>query len=131
MVFADMKQHGNRIIITFDGFPQNDTEYMSAIQLVKNIYDKKERFIILYDARKIGWLSWKRIKMQADFMKSQEEFTKKYMVRAAVIVNSVAARAILNTLFGLRKPAAPCKIFTDIEGGKQYLKEAGLRQSIQ
>jgi predicted component of type VI protein secretion system len=126
MVFAKVKQKNNRVIVKFSGFPQDDKECKGYLQLLDEIYQQKMPFIILYDARNIGWLSWKHIHIQANFMKSKEIQTKKYMIRAAVVVNSIAARSILKTLFSIRKPAAPCQVFTSIEKGKEFLRSSNL-----
>lgn len=126
MVFAKVKQLGNRVIVLFDGQPKDDEECTAYLQLLDKVYLQKKKFIILYDARKIGWLSWKHIKRQAEFMKTKEPQTKLYMERAAVVVKSLSARSVLNTLFSIRKPVAPVHVFTNIHQAKDYLRDARL-----
>jgi uncharacterized membrane protein YwzB len=127
MVFVKVKQKGNRVIVKFNGAPKSDIECLEGyVHLLEQVYAKQEKFLILYDARDIAWMSFHHIKMQAEFMKEKEPQTRLYMVRAAIVVNSFAARTILNTLFSIRKPAAPCQIFTDLEEAKEYLRGSQL-----
>lgn len=131
MVFAKVKQKDNRVIVRFSGFPKDDNECVAYMSLMDKIYAQNIQFVILFDARHIGWLTWKHIQMQAAFMTSKESLTRKYMVRCAIIVDSFTARSVLTALFKVRKPAAPCQIFTSLEQGKEYLRSAKLPRHME
>lgn len=126
MVFAAVKQIGNRVIVKFQDSPSGEQDVKKYLIEMKAIYDKKEKFLILYDCLKVGWLEWKYIKMQADFMHQQADETKDLMVRAAIVVDSAVTRGVLKTLFAIRKPACPLQVFNKKDKAKQYLHAAKL-----
>jgi len=121
-VFASLLQRDNRVRVTFDGVPQNDTDYNTYITELDRIYTEKKQFVILFDARKIGAVSMSYIKQQAEYMHQRREDTVKYMNRVAVVVSSPMASAMLKTLFLIRPPAVKVKIFYDINKAKTYLR---------
>ena len=61
--------------------------------------------------------------MQAKFMRKYESDTRKYMIRAAIVVRGPAQRLLLATLFNLRKPACPLKVFDTLDQASNYLRE--------
>ena len=123
MVFARVTQKGDRVVIIFNGTPANDSECVAYFNNIRAIYEKKERFLIMYDARNVGWLSWKHIHMQAEFMQSMESQTALYMRRGAIVVNNRAGKVLLTALFKMRKPVAPVKIFLNHKNAKDFLRE--------
>jgi hypothetical protein len=128
MVFANITSKGNRIVVQFNGIPKNDDDIYSYLRTLDNIYKKERKFLILYDARNVGMVSLKLLRKQATYMKDREELTKKYMVRAAIIV-SHAIKPVMHFLFTLKKPSIPCKIFTDLGAGQSFLRESKLPTS--
>jgi hypothetical protein len=124
MVFAKIKQNEDKVIVRFKGFPKDDEECVAYLKLMDEVYDKKKKFVILYDARQIGWLSLKHIKMQAAFMREKEHLTRQFMISAAIVLNSFAAKTVVGTLLKVRKPAAPCEIFTSVEDAKNFLRRS-------
>ena len=123
MVFARVTQKGDRVVVIFNGKPANDSECMAYFDNIRAIYAKKERFLIMYDARNVGWLSWKHIHMQAQFMQSLESQTALYMRRGAIVVKKRAGQVMLTALFKMRKPCAPVEIFRNHERAKDFLRE--------
>lgn len=126
MVFAKIKQKGNRVIVKFIEKPTSDDDCMNYLRLLEKIYAQQIPFVILFDARDLSLIPLKYIKMQAAFMKKQEALTKKYMLRTSIVVSSPTAKILLKTLFRMRKPAAPYRIFTTIAPAKEFLTNANL-----
>lgn len=126
MVFAKISQKGNRVVVKFEGNPIDAADCMSYMGDLEEIYSRKEKFLIMYDAREIGLLRWDYINMQAAFMKKKEKETKEYMVRAAIIVGSTLAKTMLSILFKIQTPATTYGVFTTISEAKAFLNEADL-----
>jgi len=124
--FAIVKQNQNRVIVKLEGLPKDDEDCVRYLDKLKTVYAQKNKFLILFDARKIGWISFKHIQLQAAFMRKMEPETRKYMTRCAIVVQSWGSKAVLQTLFKFRKPAAPLEIFQDIKLAKDYLRGADL-----
>lgn len=123
MVFAALKQKGQKVVVRFNNVPENDAEIDAFLETVKAVYDKNEKFVILYDCSNIGWMKWQHIMRQANFMREQEARTKELMVRAAVVVTHNIARGLLKALFKVRKPACPLQVFSSLDKAKAYLSE--------
>lgn len=128
MVFAKIKQNGNRVIVRFQGRPTSLNESLEYLALLDKVYALNRPFIILYDARAIGWMPMAYIKQQAAYMYEREALTKKYMVRGAIVVSTPWAKRLLKALFTIKKPSAPISIFTSVEEAKEYLRNASLPQ---
>ena len=123
MVFALVRQKDHKVIVKFENAPQSDADIESYLDEMRRVYKINNKFVVLYDCTDMYMtkISWKHIMMQANFMRAQEDATRNLMVRAAIVVNSDWARAILKTLFKVRKPACPLEIFNDHAGAKLYL----------
>ena len=124
--FATVAQKGNRVIVKFVNKPNSRQDILSYLDEIKKIYDKNEKFIIMYNAQHIGLISLDNMKLQANFMREQEERTKELMVRAAVVVNGQAQRLLLQTLFKIKKPACPLKVCDTVEKASEYLRQSTL-----
>jgi hypothetical protein len=129
MVFAGVRQVGNRVIVKFENSPGCVADVQQYLDKLKIIYDAQKPFIILYDASCIGWLSWEHIMLQADFMKDMEGATKHLMKRAAIVVSGSVARGLLKALFAIVKPACPLEIFNNVKDARTYLKATSLQPS--
>lgn len=124
--FAVVKQKGTRVIIRLTGKPKSAQEVEEYLGKLEVIYQKKQKFVMLYDASLCAMPEYRYIRMQASFMETKEAETRKYVVRTAICVSSVIARTVLQTLFLLRKPTAPCQIFGTMEEAKQWLSSSHL-----
>ena len=109
MVFALVRQKDHKVIVKFENAPQSDADIESYLDEMRRVYKINNKFVVLYDCTDMYMtkISWKHIMMQANFMRAQEDATRNLMVRAAIVVNSDWARAILKTLFKVRKTMVP------------------------
>jgi hypothetical protein len=126
MPFATFHREGNRVCVVFKGVPSDDADLGQYLSDLDKLYREKVRFLILYDATRIGWISNAHIRTQAEFMRTRADETRRYMVRAAIVVSGRAAALVMYTLFTMRKPVSPCMVFTDLDSAKQYLRQANL-----
>ena len=65
MGFAKFERKSNRIIVTFSGTPSSKQDAVAYIHHLKELYSQQIKFVIIYDARKVGWVSQKMLKHQA------------------------------------------------------------------
>lgn len=121
MGFVKVTQKNNCVKVTFQGVPQTENDIPNYLSLLDQIYAEERKFLILYDASNIGRVKFSDIKKQADYMFKRKEVTKKYMVRAAIVMTSTTARAALQVLFKIRKPISPFRVFKTIEEAKKWL----------
>jgi hypothetical protein len=116
-----------KVIVKFNGSPENDDDIDSYLQKLADIYDQNERFVILYDASAIGIVSPKYLWRQVTFMRTYDAKTKQLMLKCAIVVSSPAARLALKTIFYAKPPACEMQVFSDDAGGrteaKRFLKD--------
>lgn len=124
--FAKVSQNGNRVLVKYHGKPRSEEDCLSYLNDMTKIYDQKIKFLVLYDASLCVLPEFKYIQMQADFMRRMEPLTRKFMVRAAIYVSGPLSRTVLQALFAVRQPAAPCKVFSDLQEAKKYLDASHL-----
>lgn len=112
-----------KVHVKFNGVPSNTQEIDDYLKKIDEVYQKKEPFMVLYDASNIGLLMPHHVKKQADFMREKDSLTSKYLKRCAIIVFNGVARTLLDGLFVLKPPACPLQVYQDIENAKIYLKK--------
>ena len=122
--FASVGSHMSditKVVVRFVGKPCCMEETNAYLKDMTEIYDKKIPFVVLYDATNVGILNKSVIMQQAKYMRSMDMYTRMYMSRCAIVVSSNMARTMLNTLFMIRKPVVPLKIYSDVLKAKQFL----------
>ena len=124
MGFATVEKKGSRVVVRFNSVPKDDKDCSDYLHRLNYIYKKKQKFVILFDAYNVGFVSLKHIKKQVNFMRNKEEETRKYMVRAAILVSSSVSKLVVNSIFAIKKPVVPCRVFVNAEEAKAYLRAA-------
>ena len=112
-----------KVMVKFIGSPCCPHETMVYLQKMAGVYGKKEPFVVLYDASTIGMVGADVVKQQAVFMRNHDNQTKMYMLRCAIVLDSLLAKQILNTLFVMKPPACQLKLFKNTCTAKKYLGE--------
>lgn len=115
----------NRILFTFTGSPSEE-DCKKFFECMDKIYSNCKPFIVLFDAAQMKTASYSHIKLFAKYMKERQDLTKKFMKRAAIVANNTVVRAVINTLFKLRKPVTDIKIFKTDEQAKVFLRQVEL-----
>jgi hypothetical protein len=94
-------------------------QYLQEIDIV---YKKNKPFYLLYDASEIGLVSPEAVRQQVTFMRSRDTDTKRLVRKCAIIVKSSVVRAILDSLFTIKKPACDLRIFESHVHAKDWLR---------
>ena len=130
MGFATIRQKKNLVTVELSGSPSDRSEMDSFCAQLDTLYSYKTRFLALYDLRELGSVPLSYIYIQAQHMRENEEPTRKYMARAAIVTHAgiwgACAKFAIQTLFAIRKPAVECGVFTDIQLANTFLCEAAL-----
>ena len=120
-VSSSEKHSPMRVIVKFTGSPVNDACIDDYLAKVHEIYQKNKRFVILYDARKVGHITPVHLWKQAKFMREKDGASKELIVKASVCLKGSVARQLLSSLFVLKPPVVPLQVFEDIAEAKKYL----------
>jgi hypothetical protein len=105
----------------FSGVP-NGIEMEQYLQEIDIVYKKNKPFYLLYDASEIGLVSPEAVRQQVTFMRSRDTDTKRLVRKCAIIVKSSVVRAILDSLFTIKKPACDLRIFESHVHAKDWLR---------
>lgn len=108
--------------VKLTGVPEDMTEFEDYLKGYDLLYEKKLIFSLIIDSTNIGLISAYYIARQAFHMHSNEENTKKYVKKVALIITSDSVRKLLNGLFQLRNPVCEVKIFKCLDDCHQWIK---------
>ncbi len=112
--------------IGFTGSKDTDQNFQSYLDQTKACYQREKRLAIIFDASKAGIPSFSHQKMQANWLKENEELMKNFCVGTAYIIPNLAIRGILKMIFSLQKQPVPYKIFETRLEAENWVKELEL-----
>jgi hypothetical protein len=83
--------------------------------------------VIIFDASKASIPSLSHQKMQANWLKENEELMRNFCSGTAYIIPNAAIRAILKMIFSFQNQPVPYKIFERQAEAEAWVNELGLR----
>jgi hypothetical protein len=112
--------------VVFLRTPMNQNEVQDYLEAVNEIYARKRKFLILYDASRLTKApTTQMLSVLGDDMKRKEELTKAYAVACSIVIAKSKLGNILlplvKGLIALQKPACPTKIFNNDQEASAYL----------
>ncbi len=117
------------VIVTFLRVPVSQDEVTAYLSDINDVYAKRKRFLIEYDATRIQKKpSTAMLQRLADDMKEKEAATQTYVVACAVVIDtsnvfgSVLHKLVKSILF-IRKPVCPLNFFGSVEQAQAYLAQ--------
>ena len=108
--------------VKLSGVPEDMIEFEDYLKGFDLLYEKKREFSLIIDSTEIGAISAYHIARQAFHMHSNENNTKKYVKKVALIITSDSVRKLLNGLFQMRKPVCEVEIFKCLDDCHQWIK---------
>ena len=118
-------KHVTKVIVRFTDTSCCEASVDSYLQNMSTVYERKEPFVVIYDATQIGRIPLTLVNKQANFMRKYDQITKKYLLRCAIVLTSEWARKTLKFLFTLKPPACDLKTFYTIDEAKNWIKQTG------
>jgi len=97
--------------IGFTGSKSSDLNFQSYLDQTKACYRHGKKLAIIFDATHASIPSLSHQKMQANWLKENEELMQKLCVGTAYIIPNAAIRGILKMIFSFQKQPVPYKIF--------------------
>ena len=107
--------------IKLTGVPQNLEEFEDFLEGFDLLYGKKRKFNLIIDSSDIGNVSMYYISRQAFHMHINEENTKKYVGKVALVITADFMTTLLNTLFLIRKPVCKVEIFKSVGDAEEWV----------
>ncbi|MCH6199516.1 STAS/SEC14 domain-containing protein [Aquiflexum sp. LQ15W] len=99
------------IRIRFTGNKSTDQNFQTYLDQTKACYRLEKRLAIIFDASDAAIPSLSHQKMQANWLKENEQLMKEFCAGTAYIIPNAAIRAILKMIFSFQKQPVPYKIF--------------------
>lgn len=97
--------------IRFTGKKSTDQNFQTYLDETKACYRFKKKLAIIFDAANASIPSIAHQKMQANWLKENEQLMVDFCAGTAYVIPNVAIRAILKMIFSFQKQPVPYKIF--------------------
>ncbi|MEM6273131.1 MAG: STAS/SEC14 domain-containing protein [Bacteroidota bacterium] len=111
------------VTITFTGAAATDENFAAYLDQLKENYRPRERFALVFDARKAKLPSFAYQRKQADWVKVNEALIAEYCVGTAYVIPGSLIRGILKAIFRLQKQPCPYVILGSPEEGNAWCQE--------
>lgn len=106
--YADVFVNSFSIVkITFTGNSATDENFVYYLNELKQLYQPKEKIAIIFDAEKAVFPSIKYQKIQARWLKENEELLKTYCTGTAYFIPNVLIRNVLKGIFKYQEQSIP------------------------
>lgn len=112
--------HWPLVLITLGECPRDNEDFEAYLSIFDVLYEKKEKFCLVIDARNVGWVYPSYIFKQAMHMMNKEAQTKAYVHRIALLITTPIAKNLLNLLFSIRTPTKPTEIFENLDTATRW-----------
>lgn len=99
------------IRIRFLGNKSTDQNFRTYLDETKSCYRFAKRLAIIFDASEAGIPSISHQKMQANWLRENEQLMKDFCAGTAYIIPNAAIRTILKMIFSFQKQPVPYRIF--------------------
>jgi hypothetical protein len=97
--------------IRFTGSKSTDQNFQSYLDQTKACYRHERPLAIIFDASKASVPGLSHQKMQANWLKENEDLMKRFCACTAYVIPNVAIRSILKMIFSFQGQPVPYKIF--------------------
>lgn len=108
-------------LVTFRTEPNDMQEFETYLQQLDNLYNKKSRFNLVFDATEIGSLPMLYLMKQITHMRQNEKLSQQWIYKAAIIFNQQITLQLIDFLLHLSKPVVPVKCFPTFEDAFEWL----------
>jgi len=112
-----------RVLVRFSGSPTNSKEVDDYLEEICTIYNRNEPFIIIYDAKDVGFGSAAYVSRQVEFMRSKDMESRRLIKKCAIIAPTSFVQGILEIIFKAKPAACPLKIVNSMEEAKHFVKD--------
>ncbi len=113
----DLTNHPT-IKVIFTGEQANDDNFPFYMQKVKDVYEQKQKVVLIFDATTAVLPAVKYQKMQGDWLKENEQLMKDYCLGTAYIIPNIIIRNVLKAIFTFQKQPVDylvCKTIREAE----------------
>lgn len=100
----------------------DDAAFERYVQEQAALLKRKERYVILFDARRSGMPSAKQRQRMASYMRSHQDELRRFCRRGAFVIDSPLVRGALTAILWLQPLPFEHEVFADIEAAEGFLR---------
>ena len=125
--YALIDESGFPVIrIRFTGSKSTDENFKAYLDQNRDCYRFGKKLAIIFDASQASVPALSHQKMQADWLKHNQELMQNYCAGTAYIIPNGAIRAILKMIFSLQKQPVPYQVVKTKSEAEEWVRGLGL-----
>jgi len=125
--YALIDESGFPVIrIRFTGSKSTDENFKAYLDQNRDCYRFGRKLAIIFDASQASVPALSHQKMQADWLKDNQELMQHYCAGTAYIIPNGAIRAILKMIFSLQKQPVPYQVVKTKSEAEEWVRGLGL-----
>lgn len=109
--------------VIFTGHKATDEKFTHYLEELKDVYSKKEKLAIIFDATNAVFPGLKYQKMQGDWLEENEQMMKDYCVGTAYVITNTIIRGVLKTIFKFQKQPVPYHICGRLDDANGWVSQ--------
>jgi len=122
------------VVISFTGEKATKQNFRQYLDTIRSIYNRKEKFALIFDAQNASIPGFKFQKMQADWLAENHNLISTYCLGTSYIIPNALVRGVLKAIFAIQTQPVPYKVAENMESAQhftsQLLVAAGNETSI-
>ncbi len=116
------------VVVTFTGQPAQPDTFERYLAGLSALYERKEKFSLIFDARRAKFLPWRYQRRQADWTRDHQPLIGQYLHGTAYVVPSLLLRLLLMSIFSLQRTDTPNEVTRTMEEARRWTKINRLRR---
>jgi hypothetical protein len=110
------------IKVVFTGEAASAENFPVYLDELKQNYARKESIVIIFDASKAVFPGITYQKMQAKWLKDNEQLMKDFCKGTAYVIPKLIIRKVLSAIFAFQKQPVPYKVCSNLEEALDWAK---------
>ncbi len=111
------------VAVVFTGESATDENFSLFLDEVKQSYDYKNKIALIFDATNAVVPAFKYQKMQATWLKENEQMMIDYCAGTAYIIPNIVIRGVLKAIFTLQKQPAPYLVCSNATEAQNWVQK--------
>ncbi len=116
------------VVVTFTGEPAQPDTFEHYLAELSALYERKEKFSLIFDARQAKFLPWRYQRRQANWTRDHQALISQYLYGTAYVVPSWLLRLVLVSIFSLQRTDTPNEVTRTMEKARRWIKINRLRR---
>ena len=108
--------------VTFTGENANDDNFILFLEEVKQSYDLQNKIALIFDATNAIVPAFKYQKMQANWLKDNQQMIKDFCVGTAYVIPNIIIRSVLKAIFAIQSQPVPFLVCSNITEAENWVK---------